>query len=226
MVKVVIVSTSASDLKGHATGLWIEECATPYYMFKAKGFDVVLASTSGGAIPIDATSMADAFFTDASKRFLHDAEAMGAFSHSIKVSTIDWAGVDAIYMAGGHGTCVDFVQSTELHDAIAHIYKMGKIVAADCHGPIALCHVSKPDGTPLLQGVTATGFADSEEVAVQLDKIVPYMLEAKMKELGAKYEKADDWNPKVCVDGKIVTGQNPQSSEVCAEAVIQLLASA
>lgn len=223
MVKVVLVCTSSSSLKGHPTGLWVEECATPYYMFKNKGYDVVLASTLGGPIPIDATSMSGAFFTDAAKRFMHDAEAMGMFSHSVAVGAIDWSSVDVMYMAGGHGTCVDFVENEQLHAAIAQMYNAGKIVAADCHGPVALCHVTKPDGSPLIKGLKVTGFADSEEKAVQLDSIVPYMLESKMKELGAVYEKADDWNPKVCVDGKLVTGQNPQSSEACAEAVIHLV---
>lgn len=161
--------------------------------------------------------------TDASKKFLHDPDAVGALSHSTKLDSIDWSSVDAIYLAGGHGTCTDFVGSEPLKKAVETLYAADKVVAADCHGPIGLCHCNKPDGTPLVAGKVVTGFADTEEDAVQLTSIVPFLLESKMKELGGKYEKADDWNSKVCVDGKLVTGQNPQSSDECAAAVIELL---
>ena len=107
--------------------------------------------------------------------------------------------------------------------AIEAMYAADKVVAAVCHGPTALTQCSKPDGTPLVKDKVVTGFKDSEEIAVQLDSLVPFMLEAKLKELGGKYESADDWNSKVCVDGKLITGQNPQSSEKCATAVISIL---
>jgi putative intracellular protease/amidase len=223
MVKVILACTSAHELKGHPTGLWIEECATPYYLFQAKGYEVVLASPLGGAIPIDASSMAEGFFTDAAKKFLHDPVAMGAFSHSVKLSSIDWSAVDAIYLTGGHGTCTDFVSDVDLKLGVETLYAANKVVAADCHGPVGLAQCVKPDGTPLVAGKTVTGFADSEEAAVQLVSIVPFLLESRFKEQGANYEKGDDWNSKVCVDGKLVTGQNPQSSDACAAAVVKLL---
>lgn len=155
----------------------------------------------------------------------HDAECVGMLSHTTKLSEIDFSdSVDAIYLAGGHGTCVDFINNPTLKKAIEIMYAANKVVAADCHGPICLAECCKPDGTtPLVQGLTVTGFADSEEDAVQLTPIVPFLVESRFKEQGAKYEKADDWNSKVCVDGNLVTGQNPQSSDECAKAVIQLL---
>lgn len=223
MVKVVLVCTSASELKGHPTGLWIEECATPYYAFLDKGYDVVLASPAGGAVPIDQNSLSGDFFTDASKKFLHDADAFGALCHTKKLDEIDWTTVDAIYLAGGHGTCVDFVDNPTLKNAIETLFAAGKVVAADCHGPIALAECTKPDGSPLVKDKVVTGFADSEEFAVQLQGIVPFLVEGRFKELGALYEKADDWHPKACVDGNLVTGQNPQSSDACAAAVIKIL---
>ena len=223
MVKVVLACTSASELKGYPTGLWIEECATPYYLFQEKGYEVVLASPAGGAIPIDASSMAEGFFTDAAKKFLHDVTAMGAFSHSVKLSSIDWTTVDAIYLTGGHGTCADFVTDPNLKNGVEILYAAKNVVAAACHGPVGLAQCVKSDGTPLVAGKTVTGFADSEEEAVQLTGIVPFLLEKRFKELGAKYEKGPDWTSKVCVDGNLVTGQNPQSSEACAQAVITLL---
>ncbi|GAX13951.1 hypothetical protein FisN_5Lh142 [Fistulifera solaris] len=223
MVKVVLICTSASELKGHPTGLWLEECASPYYAFLEQGYEVILASPAGGAVPIDQNSLGEGFFTDASKKFMHDAAAVGALSHTKKLDDIDWQTVDAIYLAGGHGTCVDFIDNPSLKQAIETVYAAGKVVAADCHGPIGLAQCNKPDGTPLVQDKVVTGFADSEEFAVQLQDIVPFLLETRFKELGAKYEKTEDWQSKACADGNLVTGQNPQSSDACAEAVIKIL---
>jgi putative intracellular protease/amidase len=187
--------------------------------------EIVIASPAGGAIPIDQGSVADPFFTAPGKKFLHDAEAVGKLSHSVKIDTIDFATVDAIYLTGGHGTCVDFVDTPALKTAIETVFNADKkVVGAVCHGVIGLVQCMLADGkTPLVAGKTVTGFADSEEEAVQLTSIVPFLLETKLKEQGAKYEKSGDWTSKVCVDGTLVTGQNPQSSEECAAAVIQLL---
>lgn len=221
-----MVCTSAGELKGHPTGLWLEELATPYYLFVEQSFEIVIASPAGGAVPIDKNSLGEGFFTDASKKFLHDANAIGLLSHTVKLDAIDFSDgtIDAIYMTGGHGTCVDFVDNPILKAAIETMYNAGKIVAADCHGPIGLAECNKADGTPLVAGLSVTGFTDAEEDAVQLTSAVPFLIETRFKELGAKYEKADDWNSKVCVDGNLVTGQNPQSSDDCAMAVVRLLA--
>jgi len=226
IMKVVLVATSASDLQGHATGLWIEELAAPYYKFKEADYEVVVASPAGGAIPIDAGSMGEGFFTDDAKTFMHDAEAVGQLGHSTKLESIDFStGVDAIFLCGGHGTCVDFHDNAVLKSAIETLYAADKVVSAVCHGPIGLPQCNKPDGTPLVKDKVVTGFKDSEEMAVQKQALVPFMLETKLKEIGGKYESADDWNSKVCVDGNLVTGQNPQSSEACAAAVITVLSS-
>ena len=225
MTKIVLVCTSAPELKvGHPTGLWLEEAATPYYMFLEKGFEVVIASPKGGPVPIDSSSMKGDFFTDATKKFMHDPEAIDQLCHSVTLESIDFSAVDAIYLTGGHGPCVDFVDQPVLKKATETMYAANKVVAADCHGPVGLVDCCKPDGTPLVAGKAVTCFADSEEEAVQLAATVPYLLESKFKEQGAKYEKADDWHPNVVVDGKLVTGQNPQSSVACAAEVIKLLA--
>lgn len=168
--------------------------------------------------------MGDGFFTDAAKKFMHDGDAIGQLCHSTKLEAINFADdVDAIFFCGGHGTCVDFHANATVKSSIETMYAANKIVAAVCHGPMSLPQCNKPDGTPLVQGKVVTAFKDSEEIAVALQDKVPFMLESKLKEQGAKYESADDWNSKVCVDGKLVTGQNPQSSEACAAAVISLL---
>ena len=154
----------------------------------------------------------------------HDAEAIGQLCHSVKLDSIDFSsGVDAIFLCGGHGTCTDFVDNAAMKSAVETLYAADKVVSAVCHGPTGLVQCNKPDGTPLVKDKAVAGFKDSEEIAVQLQNIVPFMLESKLKELGGKYESADDWNSKCCVDGNLITGQNPQSSEATAAAVISAL---
>jgi putative intracellular protease/amidase len=217
--------TSASELNGHATGLWLEEAATPYYMYKENGIKVILASPAGGPVPLDQNGLAGDFLTDDCKRFLHDAEAVGALSHTVKVSNVDFDKADAIFMAGGHGTCADFVSNPALKAAVESTYAANKIVSAVCHGVNILAECCLTDGaTPMLKDKVCTGFSDSEEKAVQLEGLVPFLIETRFKELGAKYESGGDWSSKVCVDGNLITGQNPQSSRACAAAVIAALA--
>ena len=223
-MKVVLVATSASKLQDHDTGLWLEELAAPYYEFEAAGYEMAIASPLGGPIPIDAASLGAGFFTEPAKKFMHDGDAVGKLSHSVKVSDLDLENVDALFMCGGHGTCTDFVNQPSLKAAIETCFNNGKVVASVCHGPMCLADCVKADGTPLVSGLKVTGFSNTEEEAVQLTGKVPFLLEDKLKELGATYEKADDWNSKAVVDGKLVTGQNPQSSEACAKEVIALLA--
>jgi len=223
-MKVIIVSTSAPELKGHKTGLWLEECAAPYYLFKKSGYDVEIASPLGGPVPLDSGSLAEAYLTEACKKFLFDPEAMGMLSHTTKLSDADLSTADAIFFCGGHGTCVDFIDETSVKTSIETIYGAGKVVAAVCHGPNCLPQCVKPGSDePLVKGLTVTAFTDTEEDAVQLSKTVKFLIESKLREQGCIFERADDWNSKVCVDGNLVTGQNPQSSEACAEAVIKIL---
>ena len=222
--RVILMNTSSPSFKGGPSGVWLEELATPYYAFLAAGFDVTVASVLGGPIPIDAGSMGEGFFTDAAKRFLHDPAAVGAMCHSVAVDAGACAGADALYLTGGHGTCVDFVGNATLKACVEAMYAAGKVVAADCHGPIGLVECVKPDGTPLVAGLCVTAFSDAEEAAVGQTDNVPFLLEAKFKALGGLYQPGADWHANVAVAGKLVTGQNPQSSDACAAAVVKLLA--
>ena len=219
----MIICTSANDCGGHTTGLWIEEAAVPYYLFREKGFQVILASIKGGEIPIDQASLAGDFYVAPSKKFMEDVEATKKLENSIAIKDIDFTTVDAVYLAGGHGTCTDFPSDKTLIAAIEKLYASGKIVSAVCHGVTGLVGCKKSDGTPLVKGLKVSAFSDSEEKAVGLQDKVPFMLETKVKELGAKYEVVDDWHPKVCVDGNLITGQNPQSSELVSQAVAKAL---
>ena len=138
---------------------------------------------------------------------MHDAAAVGALSHTTAIADVDFATADAIYLAGGHGTCADFVDNATLKAAIETVYGAGKPVAADCHGPIALAQCVKADGSPLVAGGPVTGFSDSEEAAVGLTEVVPFLIEAKFKEQGGEYVSAADWNSQIAVAGNLYTGQ-------------------
>jgi putative intracellular protease/amidase len=222
---IVIVSTSAAFLKGHPTGLWLEELAAPYYKFKAAGFEVVIASIQGGPVPIDAGSITGDFFTDEAKKFMHDGAAFGQLSHSVALSAIDFnaENIKAIFMCGGHGVEVDFVDNQAMKAAIEKLYASGKIVAAVCHGPVCLAQCNKPDGEPLVKGLEVTGFSNSEENAVGLASKCEWLIQDKFTELGSSYSAADDWNSNVKIAGNLITGQNPQSSAACADAVLSKL---
>lgn len=202
----------------------MEEAAAPYYLFRQKKFQVILASIKGGEIPIDQTSLKGDAFVEVSKKFMEDEDAQKHLKNSIMLSEIDFSDVDAIYLAGGHGTCTDFVADLNLKKAVEKLYASGKIVAADCHGPIGLAQCLKPDKTPLVAGKKVTGFTDSEEEAVGLTDKVPFLIEAKFKELGGNFSAGADWTSHVCVDENLFTGQNPQSSAELAEAVAKALA--
>jgi len=223
--KIVIVSTSAGYLKGEKTGVWLDEIAAPYLAFRKAGYDITVASPAGGAIPIDAGSLGEGFLTDDGKTFMLDSQAIDALCHSVKLETLEFpADFDCIFLPGGHGTCVDFVSNPVLAKAVESMNNAGKLVSSVCHGPTCLVECKTADGDPFVKGRTVTGFSDHEEAAVGKTDHVPFSIEAKFEEQGATYEKADDWNPKVCVDGNLITGQNPASSEPVAEAVIKYLA--
>jgi len=221
--KVAVITTSAAYMGDHPTGVWLEEMAVPYAMFVEKGYVVTLASIKGGPIPVDAGSMADNFMNDTCRAFLHDPKSMGAMSHSVPVADLNADNLDAIFMSGGHGTVADFIEAPNLKALIEAMNTQGKIVASVCHGPLCFVQCKGTDGEPLVKGKAVTGFTDSEEAAVQLDKAVPFLLESKLKELGGNFERADDWTPKCVVDGNLITGQNPQSSHAVAEAVVAAL---
>ncbi len=225
-MKVLIVATSSPSLANkHPTGVWIEELASAYYIFEEAGYDITISSPKGGPIPIDEGSLTGDFFTESAKKFMHDAKALGKLFHSDTLADIDFSkgDIDAIFMAGGHGTCEDFINCPPLKSAVETMYETKKVVSAVCHGVICFADCVKKDGTPLVEGLTVTGFSNTEEDAVQLSSLVPFLVQTKFEEQGAKYERADDWHPKACVDGNLVTGQNPQSTEATAEEVVKLL---
>jgi len=206
-----------------------EELATPYYAFKAKGYDVDLISPAGGPVPIDPTSATGQWVNEPVARFMADKTAQIILANSIPLADVApsadefVSGYDAMYMPGGHGACEDFLNNEVLIGCINAMYAAGKPVVTVCHGPICLVNCTKPDGTPLVEGLEVTGFTDSEERAVKLETKVPVLIEAKFRELGAEFSGGADWAPNTCVAGNLITGQNPASSAPAAEAMIAVI---
>ena len=221
MSKVLMVLTSHDRLgdTGKKTGFWLEEFANPYYILKDAGLDVTLASPKGGQPPLDPKSDDPASETEATRRFKADSEAQKALADTMKLSNVSPDDYDAIFYPGGHGPLWDLSEDRDSVKLIESIYAAGKPVGAVCHGPAAFRKAKAPDGSPLVRGKSVTGFSDTEEAAVGLTDIVPFLVEDMPKENGGDYSKAADWQPYAVTDGNLITGQNPASSAVTAQAL-------
>ncbi|PLC49781.1 type 1 glutamine amidotransferase domain-containing protein [Pollutimonas subterranea] len=224
-MKILMVLTSHSRLgtTGRQTGFWLEEFTTPYYVFKDAGADITLASPLGGQPPIDPSSDEPGAQTDSTRRFKADTEAQAALANTVKLSGIAASDYDAVFYPGGHGPLWDLAENAFSIGIVQSTLAHGKPLAAVCHAPGVLRHVKAPNGSSLVQGKNVTGFTNTEEEAVGLTKVVPFLVEDMLKGNGANYSKAGDWEPHVVVDGLLVTGQNPASSGPTAEALLDLL---
>jgi putative intracellular protease/amidase len=225
IIKVLIVLTSHSDLgnTGQKTGFWIEEFAAPYYVLADAGVQITIASPKGGQPPIDPKSeMADSQ-TKSTRRFDNDAALKDKLAHTLKLSEVKVEDYDAVFYPGGHGPLWDLANDKNSIVLIESFYNKKKPVAFVCHAPGALVKVKLPNGDPLVKGKEVTGFSNSEEEAVKLTKVVPFLLEDEMKKLGGHYSKGADWGSYVKIDGLLITGQNPASSEAAAEALLKTL---
>ena len=222
-MKILMVLTSHDQLgtTGLKTGFWLEEFAAPYYVFKDANADVTIASPKGGQPPLDPKSDEPDFQTAATKRFKDDAEANAALSNSLKLSEISADDFDAVFYPGGHGPLWDLSEDRTSISLIEVMYAAGKTVAAVCHAPAVFRHTEAADGSPLVEGKSVTGFSNSEEAAVELTDIVPFLLEDELQLIGANYSKSSDWHPYVVTDGNLITGQNPASSEAVAQALLE-----
>ena len=224
-MKVLMVLTSHDQLgdTGKKTGFWLEEFAAPYYAFKDAGADVTLVSPKGGQPPLDPKSDEPDSQTDATRRFKSDAAAQAALASTGKLSGVAGDGFDAVFYPGGHGPLWDLAEDADSIKLIESMAAAGKIVSAVCHAPGVLRHAKSAHGAPLVQGKKVTGFTNTEEEAVQLTKIVPFLVEDELVAKGGQYSKGADWEPHVVVDGKLITGQNPASSAPAALAVLRQL---
>lgn len=220
-----MVLTSHDELgeTGKKTGFWLEEFAAPYYVFKDAGARLTLASPTGGKPPLDPSSDTDDAQTDATKRFKADKGAQDQLANTAVLSTISADGFDAIFYPGGHGPLWDLAESKDSRQLIEAFASSGRPVGAVCHAPGVFKHVTGADGNPIVSGKTVTGFTNTEEEAVGLSEVVPFLVEDMLIAKGGKYRKGEDWAPFVVVDGKLVTGQNPASSEEAARKLLSLL---
>jgi len=224
-LKVLVVLTSHDQLgdTGAKTGFWVEEFAAPYYVMADAGADITIASPKGGQPPIDPKSALPDFQTAATKRFDTDLELQNKLANSIVLAEVNEQDYDAIFYPGGHGPLWDLANDKTSIALIESFWKHNKPVAAVCHAPGVFRFVKNVDGIPLVQGKKVTGFSNSEEEAVQLTDVVPFLVEDELVKLGGHYSKAADWSSHVVKDGKLITGQNPGSSEETAKELLALL---
>lgn len=213
--RILMVATSHDRIDAdHPTGVWYEELATPYRLFREEGAEVTVASPAGGRIPVDPRSAPEAPEGDSAWEAIQDTPALEG---------LDSADFDALFLPGGHGTMFDFPDDGRLRRLVEDMAAQDKVVGAVCHGPAALVHAEGSEGQPLVAGRRVTAFTNSEERAVELDGLMPFLLQTRLEELGAEFVTAEDWQEHVERDGLLVTGQNPQSSEAGARQVLEAL---
>jgi putative intracellular protease/amidase len=225
MKKILFVLTSHDKLgnTGEKTGFWIEEFAAPYYLLKDKGVEITLVSPKGGQPPIDPKSELPDFQTPATVRFNGDKETQEILSKTLKLASVNQADYDAVFYPGGHGPLWDLAEDVHSIALIESFINNDKPVSAVCHAPAIFKHTKNADGTTLVNGKKITGFSNTEEEAVQLTDVVPFLVENMLKENGGIFSKGEDWNPYAVEDGLLITGQNPASSELVAELLLEKL---
>jgi putative intracellular protease/amidase len=224
-MNILMVLTSHDQLgnTGKKTGFWLEEFAAPYYMFKDAGATITLASPRGGQPPIDPKSDTPDAQTKDTQRFKADSAAQTVLAHTLKLSEVAASHFDAVFYSGGHGPLWDLVEDADSVALIEVTLAAGKPVALVCHAPGVLRHVKAANGDPVVRGKNVTGFTNSEEQAVGLTEIVPFLVEDMLKNEGGNYAKVADMQPYVVKDGLLITGQNPASSEPAAKELLEQL---
>lgn len=224
--KALILTTSHDRLgeTGRATGFYWEELATPYWALRDAGYDVEFASVKGGRPPADPNSVAQGAELPAVRRFLGDAGALARLERSAAAESVDPAEHAAVFLPGGHGVMWDLAQTEAVGRVVAQVFERGGVIAAVCHGPAGLLGARLSDGTALVAGRRVTGFTDAEEAAVGLTEVMPYLLESRLRELGGVFEaSAANFEPHAVRDGRLVTGQNPASSQRIADLLLEAL---
>jgi putative intracellular protease/amidase len=223
--KVLMVITSHAELgdTGEKTGFWVEEFAAPYYAFIDAGAQVTLASPAGGQPPVDPKSELEDFQTQSTQRFDADVEAQALVANTAKLVDVKAADYDAVFYPGGHGPLWDLTDNTDSIALIESFLATNKPVAAVCHATAALLNIKDAKGEYVVKGKAVTGFTNSEEEAVQLTEVVPFLLEDELLKRGGDFQKVADWNAFAVQDGLLISGQNPASSELAAEKLLATL---
>ena len=225
MKKVLVVLPSHDQLgnTGQKTGFWLEEFTDPYYKFIDSGYEVTIASPRGGKPPVDPKSIQKENQSESTQRFEKDKSAQAKLENTLVLSQVSASDYDTLFLPGGHGPMWDLSSDENMKKKVEDFYSDKKIVSAVCHGPAGLLQATDRNGNSILKGKKITGFTNNEESAVGLTKTVPFSLENRMKELGGKFEKGQDFKPFVISDGQLITGQNPKSALPAAEKVIEIL---
>ncbi len=221
-VLFVLTSHGTKGDTGAATGYYLGEVTHPLAELEQAGLRVEFASIQGGQPPVDGLDLND----PVNARYWADSGFRERVAHTQALREVDPGRYSAIFFAGGHGAMWDFPVDAAVRRVTRAIYEAGGVVGAVCHGPAALVNVTLADGTPLVAGKRVAAFTDNEERAVQLDKVVPFLLASTLVERGALHQPAADWTAQVVVDGRLVTGQNPQSASGVGAAMRELLVSA
>jgi putative intracellular protease/amidase len=224
-MKILMVLTSHDQLgnTGNKTGFWLEEFTSPYYVFKDANADITLASPKGGQPPLDPNSDNDDAQTETTERFKSDKEAQQHLANTEVLSSVNPDDFDAVFYPGGHGPLWDLAEDTDSKAIIEKLHQANKPVGAVCHAPAVFKNTQDADGQALVKGKKVTSFSNSEETAVELTEVVPFLVEDMLKEHGGTYAKGNDWESFVQIDGNLITGQNPASSAETAKAVLAQL---
>jgi putative intracellular protease/amidase len=225
MKKVLVILPSHDQLgnTGQKTGFWLEEFTDPYYKFIDSGYEVTIASPRGGKPPVDPKSTQKENQSESTKRFERDKSAQAKLENTLVLSQVSASDYDTLFLPGGHGPMWDLSSDGNMKKIVEDFYSDKKIVSAVCHGPAGLLQATDRNGNSILKGKKITGFTNNEEFAVGLTKAVPFSLENRMKELGGKFEKGQDFKPFIVSDGQLITGQNPKSALPAAEKVVEIL---
>ncbi|WP_430907487.1 type 1 glutamine amidotransferase domain-containing protein [Maribacter sp. 2-571] len=223
-LNVLIATTSHDQLgnTGQKTGVWLEEIAAPYYRYIASGATVTIASVKGGAIPLDPKSELEEWQTESTKKFATDESALSAINNTLKISQMEASKFDILFFPGGHGPMWDLGDNQDVARLINAFDKEEKPIGLVCHGVAALKGVEKTDGSAFVKGKRLTSFTNTEEEAVGLTTVVPFLLEDALVSEGALFTKSEDWSDYIVTDGNLVTGQNPQSSVSAAQQTLEL----
>ncbi len=220
--RVLMVLTSHAELgnTGEKTGFWVEEFAAPYYTFIDAGIRVSLASPAGGQPPIDPKSELADFQTESTKRYDEDNTAQALIANTAKLADVNAADFDAVFYPGGHGPLWDLTDNVDSISLLENFLAANKPIAAVCHATAAFLNIKNAAGEYVVNGKAVTGFTNSEEEAVQLTDVVPFLLEDELIKRGGDYQKVADWNAFAVQDGLLISGQNPASSELAAEKLL------
>lgn len=223
--KVLFVTTSHDNMgNNHGnTGVWLEELAAPYYIFKEAGAVITIASPKGGPVPIDPKSQSIIVVSYSGKSFLKDADAMSLLSHSLPLEEVTDLHFDLVFLSGGHGAMWDFVDNKILKQLLEAFNNTNKLIGSVCHGVAGLLSLKNENGEFLIKGKRLTAFSNTEEESTGRSKVVPFLLETELVSLGALYSKGENYVGYIVTDGNIITGQNPASAEEVARKIVALV---